>query len=665
MPPDAEPTKGNLTQWVPCRQAMLASLRTLRVCDPACGSGAFLVQAFNYLEGVYMDLIFSLAENSPCDERAMLAEARSSILRDNLFGVDLSPEAVEIARLALWIRTAEKGKTLADLSDNILCGNSLVDDIQTDPKAFDWKARFAKAFDEGGFDCVIGNPPYVKLQNFRKAHPEVAAFLVNRYRSAATGNFDLYLPFIERGLELLKPAGRLGFIAPNVWLFNEYGRGLRELVLEKKALEKFVDFKSFQVFEDATTYTALQFFNARPRESIEVIEAPDGDPEANAPFAVPYGGLGSGAWALLPTVATALVEKMRSKSLPLAEASGDIIVGIQTSADDVYHLVEVASRRYYSKASGAVVELEDDLLRPLVSGRQAVPFAAPRTDVRLLFPYVMRGNNAELLSPAEMAKHRLTWAYLKGHEKALRAREGGKFDDDQWYRFGRNQSLDKQHLPKLLIPRLVHTLFASLDIKGELCIDNVDVGGVVLIDGWNLYYLLGVLNSKACNYVWRLTSKPFRGGYRSANKQFIAPLPIPNVKPKAQRPVAEIAKKLADLHSKRQESMAKFRRRVAIDLTPAVLVEASPILPNLPRKLESFAEMPFVDVMAELEKYAGRKLKSVEREGWDEYLAKAVGPLTGIDQKINALTDDLNRLVYALYGLGPEEVKVIEAASTR
>ena len=90
------------------------------------------------------------------------------------------------------------------------------------------------------------------------------------------------------------------------------------------------------------------------------------------------------------------------------------------------------------------MELEDDLLRPLVSGRQAVPFAAPRTDVRLLFPYVMRGNNAELLSPAEMAKHRLTWAYLKGHEKALRAREGGKFDDDQWYRFGRNQSLDKQ-----------------------------------------------------------------------------------------------------------------------------------------------------------------------------------------------------------------------------
>lgn len=103
--------------------------------------------------------------------------------------------------IALRIRTAEQGKTLANLSSNIRCGNSIVDDRAVDVQAFDWGTEFSAAMEGGRFDCVIGNPPYVKLQNFRKSSPQVAAYLVNRYRSAQTGNFDLYLPFIERGLE--------------------------------------------------------------------------------------------------------------------------------------------------------------------------------------------------------------------------------------------------------------------------------------------------------------------------------------------------------------------------------------------------------------------------------------------------------------------------------
>lgn len=129
---------------------------------------------------------------------------------------------------------------------------------------------------------VLGNPPYVKLQNLMKVGPDVVAYLAaqrgeDTYRSARTGNFDLYLPFIEKALRLLAPAGRMAYIAPSLWPTNEYGAGLRTLVSQTRQLERWVDFKSFQVFDEAITYTALQFFTREPNESLSVAQAHDGD----------------------------------------------------------------------------------------------------------------------------------------------------------------------------------------------------------------------------------------------------------------------------------------------------------------------------------------------------------------------------------------------------
>jgi hypothetical protein len=127
-----------------------------------------------------------------------------------------------------------------------------------------------------------GNPPYVKLQNFRTVHADVASFLrdgrngAKPYRSTQTGNFDLYLPFIEKGINLLNHKGRLGYIAPSLWIANEYGEGLRNLISVNRNLDRWVDFKSFQVFEEATTYTALQFFTKASNDIVRVAEAPTG-----------------------------------------------------------------------------------------------------------------------------------------------------------------------------------------------------------------------------------------------------------------------------------------------------------------------------------------------------------------------------------------------------
>ncbi len=654
QPPDDPPNPA----WIAYHRAKLDVLRGLRVCDPACGSGAFLIQAYEFLEHEYEDTIanLNLSERDAERERDAVPDA---ILRENLFGVDLSEEAVELTRLALWIRTARAGKTLADLSHNILRGNSLVDDTQVDPHALDWSAVFPHVLPPGGFDCVVSNPPYVKLQNFRRRQPAVAAWLPGRYRAARTGNFDMYLPFIERGLGLLRPGGRMGLIAPSLWLFNEYGQGLRELIGENRALEQFVDFKSYQVFADATTYTALQFFSTTPHERIAAADASSGDLARLSFYSVDYPAQAAGAWALLADREQQVLGTMRAHSVPLTEAAGAIIVGLQTSADAVYHLTKLGSGRYYSRALGREVEIENEIMKPLVSGREAVPFTTPPTDKYILFPYLVTKNECRLYTSREMAKSfKRCWAYLGENEAVLRARESNKFDDDEWWRFGRHQSIDKQALPKLLVPRLLLHLFAAADAAGKVCIDNVDVGGIVVEDGWNLHYLLAILNSAACDFAWRLTSKPFRGEYRSANKQFIAPLPIPNTRD--QKPVAALARELAKLHGRRLAAAAHVHRRFSTDLTPRELIAASPLPPALPQKVLNFDERPVGEVLEALADFAQHPLKPHERATWDEYITAETAALTGIKNTIRDRQAQLDGLVYALYGLSADQIRVIE-----
>ncbi len=657
--PNVAPPEGESDGWSQYQQARLAVLGRFRVCDPACGSGAFLIQALEYLEAVYSDILSDLRSRGVKLKDWSLQKVKDTILRENLFGVDLLEEGVEITRLALWIRTAERGRTLADLSQNIRCGNSLVDDPQVDPRAFNWQEGFPQVFAEGKFDCIISNPPYIKLQNFRRREPRVAAFLVERYRSAQTGNFDMYLPFIERGLELLKPHGRMGFIAPNIWLYNQYGRGLRELLAEKQSLERFVDFKSHQVFDDATTYTALQFFSGQRREAVEVVDAPTGELAKLRFRPVRYAGLGDGPWALLGEADRKLIDKMRQRSITLAEASSQIFQGLITSADVVYHLIRLAPGRYYSHALKGDVEIEDEIMKPLVSGEDAIPFGTPPTDKYLIFPYLVTDEECRLYTPQEMKRFRRCWKYLGENEKTLRARESGKFDDDQWYRFGRHQNIDKQRLRKIGVPETVSHLVAFMDDEAALCFNNVRVNGVLERQQgrYDLWFLLALLNCDALDFVFRHTAKPKDRGYFEANKQFIAPLPIP--KTRSTKRVADLAKKLAGLCE--QEAMLRrgVCRRLAVDLAPPSLFPVEPELISVPRKLERMETLSLAELLGEVESFAKREFTPTQRAEWDAYLTEQTGNLASILREIEDARSDLNDRVHHLFDLTGDEVRQI------
>ena len=221
-------------------------LLKLTICDPACGSGAFLIQVLNFLikEHHYIDEL-SASYNK---DSLVLSDVKNSILENNLYGVDINQESVEIAKLSLWLNTAESNRKLTSLNNNIKCGNSLIDDpLVAGDKAFNWKKEYPEIFANGGFDIVIGNPPYVLCQPSNTIESTL-----NYYKTfeVASYKIDLFHLFFEKSTSLLKSDGKLGFITPNTYLNNKYIKPLREYILLNTKIDILINYKD-KVFIDA------------------------------------------------------------------------------------------------------------------------------------------------------------------------------------------------------------------------------------------------------------------------------------------------------------------------------------------------------------------------------------------------------------------------------
>lgn len=236
-------------------------LKEIKICDPACGSGAFLNQCFDYL---HEEMNFVLEMKRLYDEGQLnLFDIDKEILQNNLFGVDINPESVEITKLSLWLKTAKPNQTLASLDDNIKCGNSIVESSDVAGEyAFDWKKEFPHVFANGGFDIIIGNPPYGATVDQNQKD-----YVLERYITAE-GNFDTYRVFFELGFELLKPNGYLGYITPNTYFdLKRSGEKLRKFLFSN-VLMKIVEV--YNVFPNAIVEPVISIYQKKQDENAEL-----------------------------------------------------------------------------------------------------------------------------------------------------------------------------------------------------------------------------------------------------------------------------------------------------------------------------------------------------------------------------------------------------------
>jgi len=233
-------------------------LLNITICDPACGSGAFLNQTLEYLmeEHRYIDEL----ESQLLGAGFTFPGVENHILENNIFGVDINEESIEIAKLSLWLRTAKRYRKLTSLNNNIKCGNSLIDDPQVaGDKAFSWGKEFPSVFEKGGFDIVIGNPPYVLCQPSNTDEKTL-----NSYKSfeVASYKIDLFHLFFEKSIHNLNPTGILGFISPNTYLTNKYIKPLRNFILKTSCIEQLILHEE-SVFLDADVDVATIILNKK------------------------------------------------------------------------------------------------------------------------------------------------------------------------------------------------------------------------------------------------------------------------------------------------------------------------------------------------------------------------------------------------------------------
>src|SRR5450755_216957 len=524
------------------------SASKIKVVDPACGSGSFLIVAYQYLLDWHRD---RYVEDGPEKHRKELfqgpggqwlltTQEKKRILLNSIYGVDIDPQAVEVTKLSLLLKVLEgessqtlnaqlrlfQERALPDLDRNIKCGNSLIDssfyddlhqltlfneETQYRINAFDWRKAFPQAFsdDDPGFDAVIGNPPYIRIQAFKEWAPIEVEYYKKAYKAAGKGNYDIYVVFVERGLSLLNKAGQLGFILPHKFFNAQYGEPLRALLSENKSVSEIVHFGDKQIFEQATTYTCLLFLNKAGSKQCRIVKVDDLLTWRNNGKAlegvVSTERLTQNEWNFNIGQGGTLFDRLNQMPVKLKDIAS-IFVGLQTSSDKLYVLEEVTPPHDglvdVKDKNGTHWVLERDILKPFLNHITVSTFIKPISHHWLIFPYKIIGGKAVLIPASELSTHYPNaWQYLTTHSKELRERESGKANNDQWYGYIYRKNLTLFETPKIIVQ--------VISLLGRYAYDENNVYftgggngpyyGVRWLDENNLHslhYLQGLLTSK-------------------------------------------------------------------------------------------------------------------------------------------------------------------------
>lgn len=589
------------------------ALAQIKVCDPAVGSGAFPV-------GMMQEIVKArevLTTYIGASEKRTIYTFKRQAIQESIYGVDIDSSAIDIAKLRLWLSLVvdeddyQDIKPLPNLDYKIIGGNALLGYPYQKPnlesfeilkqkffnetnnqekntirveidatlnKIFsntkkslgyqvdmDFRINFSEVFTiKDGFDIIIGNPPYLRIQGIQKESPELAKAYKKLFTSA-TGSFDLYVLFVEQGLEILNPNGQLNFIMPDKWTNAGFGKGLRKVISqgreEKKGLkdtklsgkhaQKIISFGEYQIF-NASTYSSilwltkqsnphLQYFvfNQDLLTSYQLANSLNQLDDVSFSY-IKYETLTEIAWVLTNNAIGNILQKISVYSRSLSQIFSQMYQGIATSKDSVYFLSNCTIKENlvegYSKELDKFVTIERGLMKPLLKGDQVHRYESLQTKNYVLFPYIIQYNeekeNSIIMSPSYIQKEfPQGWSYLLSCEEVLKSRENGKLSNNQdWYRYiyPKNSTLfDKE---KLVSPDISLGGNFAYDQDGQFYMTTTVYGYIKNQQITEDYrFWLGLMNSKLVWFYIQQTGTVLANGYYRYKPAYLDNFPVPEI----------------------------------------------------------------------------------------------------------------------------------------
>jgi methylase of polypeptide subunit release factors len=486
----------------------LISLPDVKVCDPSCGCGAFLVAVSENLKQKFNKKI-------------------KNIIEENIFGVDILDYSVRRCKILLSLLAALNGEDERSYGFNIYNKDSLT---------VDWKKLFPLIFKGGGFDVVIGNPPYVKYQDL----PEnLRKDLFNNWRTLKKGTYNLYFAFFELGIDILKKDGVLGYIAPNNYFTSLAGIHLREYLESNRYVDKIIDFNHLKLFK-VQTYTCITFLTKTKKDYFyykRINNYENLNNLNNIKYSkINFSDLNNRKWRLLRDTDQKNIWKIENSKYRLGELV-DIRVGVATCKDSLYFIDENTFKNgYYQKEyDGSTYRIETEITKPIV---KISDFKSNKeikhNHRRIIFPYKKNSGTVTII-PEDELKNQFPecYKYLLAAKKELANRDKSKNHYPQWYAYARTQGLNFfgeklltptfSSEPRFFLESNPNTLFCNgyaIYLKQKI---NLFAGQQTL----NLKALSKILNSKIMNYYINRTSVSIEGGYPCYQKNFIEFFGIP------------------------------------------------------------------------------------------------------------------------------------------
>ena len=571
----------------------------ITILDPACGSGAFLNAALQFLMKEHK--LIDEMETKVSGYSIQFQDVENSILEHNLYGVDINEESVEIAQLALWLRTAKPHRKLNSLNQNIKCGNSLISDpaIAGD-KAFDWQKEFPQVFERGGFDVVIGNPPYVNAIELKKSYSDEEYIYLKKHYSTAKGTVDLYIYFFEKGLSMLKTNGMLAYITPNRYLSASYGTALRQHIINKYSFYQLIDYSDKKVFEDASTYPVITMLQNGSNESVLCGKFDDDHQLISKHYpSDKLDILENSILGFLLNDKLAITQKVINQSQPLSFIGEINATSTAKEADDYASLITEEACGYKLINTGTIDPYFTmwGISTLTKQGKQ------------YLNPY-LPSNNCEI----SLNRHSL---YAS---------------------------------PKIIISKIGLSCEAFYDKDGEYA--SIDTNCIHSFKDFIIpEYVLCWLNSKLYNYMFECLFDGLRmsGGYLLYSAPNLKNTYIKVVALNAQQPFIALADTMFSLNKQLQEKRSRFLRRLSENLEGVKLTTA----------LQTFDQLDFTAFVAELKKQK-IKLSLTQQDEWEDYFNQYAQACQQLKSQITQTDKEIDLRVYLLYGLTYDEVKTVD-----